>query len=122
MMSKPMRFGGVAAMMAVAAMVAACEQGPQAIDTQAPTMSLSTTDGSILVGETTTVMAQTGNLLGREVEIDWNASMGSIEPTEQGRMARFTSDSPGTAVITAELNVDGRIVRDQINVTINSME
>ncbi|MFA9477336.1 hypothetical protein ACERK3_03395 [Phycisphaerales bacterium AB-hyl4] len=122
MRSKRMRIGGMFSLVAAIAMLGACEQGPTAMDAQEPTVSLSASDTNILVGETTTVMAQTANLLGRDVEIDWSTSVGEIEPTEEGRMARFTSDQAGTAVVTAELQSDGRVIRDQINIVVNPID
>ncbi|MEX0654313.1 MAG: hypothetical protein WD534_06835 [Phycisphaeraceae bacterium] len=99
-----------------------CETGPGTVDRQAPSLELATSQNGILVGETTTVFAQTANLLGRDVEIRWGTTLGEITPARSGRVAQFSSDVPGTAVVTAEINADGQVLRDSVNITVNSME
>lgn len=98
-----------------------CESGPSEVEVLQPELALSTTQNNILVGETTTVFAETTNLLGRQVEINWSTTLGQIEPTNEGRMARFTSEVPGTAVVTAEMRVNGQVLRESTNITVNSM-
>lgn len=105
----------------VALTMVGCDTGPQSVDTLQPQLALSTTQQSILEGETTTIFAETSNLLGRDVQVNWSTTLGQVEPANQGRMARFTSDQPGTAVVTAEMNVDGRILREQININVNAL-
>ena len=99
----------------------ACDTGPDTVDALEPQLALSTTQNSILEGETTTVFAETANLLGRDVQINWSTTLGQVQPSNDGRMARFTSDQPGTAVITAEMNVDGQVLRERTNVTVNAL-
>lgn len=99
---------------------AGCGAGPEAtVDRTAPSLSLDSSQQSILVGESTTIFAQTANLLGREAEIQWGSTLGEVRPARSGRVAQFTSDVPGTAVVTAEINVDGQILRDSVNITVN---
>ncbi|MEX0886884.1 MAG: hypothetical protein WD009_10645 [Phycisphaeraceae bacterium] len=101
---------------------AGCESGPQTVERQAPTLDLAANQNEVLVGESTTVFAQTTNMLGREVEIEWGSTLGEVEPLRDGRMAQFRSDTPGTSIVTAEVNVDGEILRDHINIVVNPVE
>lgn len=99
-----------------------CETGMQGVDRDMPTLSLDPSQGEILVGESTTVFAQTTNLLGREVQIEWGSTLGEVTPARSGRVARFSSDVPGTAIVTAEVNVEGRILRESVNIEIQPIE
>lgn len=101
--------------------LAGCETGPRAVETMKPSLNLTASSQRILTGETTTLFAETANLLGRDVEMRWSTTLGRVEPSPSGRMARFTSDQAGTAVVTAEMRVNGEVLRDQINITVNAI-
>ena len=99
-----------------------CEGHPTPVDRQAPSLTIDARQDQILVGETTTVFAQTANLLGREAEIRWGTTIGEVTPARSGRVAQFTSEIPGTAIVTAEINIEGQILRDTVNIVVNPME
>ncbi len=110
-----------AAALVASALVAGCESSPRMEERQAPGLSVTRNHSTIVTGETTAIFAKTANVFGRNADIHWSTTLGHIMPVEGGRMAYFTSDQPGTAVITAELNVDGRLLRDHTNVTVNAV-
>ncbi|MFA9477353.1 hypothetical protein ACERK3_03480 [Phycisphaerales bacterium AB-hyl4] len=103
-------------------LAAGCEMGPTEVDRQQPSLSLDASTTNILVGESTTVFAQTANLLGREVDIQWGTTLGEVEPARSGRVAQFRSDAPGTAVVTAEMRVNGQVLRDSVNINVSAIE
>lgn len=114
-------YSAIASAVAVAMLLTlGCESGPSEVKTLQPSVKLSTNHKTILVGESTMLFAQSQNLLGRQPQINWSSTFGTITPTGEGRMALFSSDVPGTAVITAEVSTADLIVRDTINVTVNS--
>ena len=101
-------------MLAWAAAGVGCQTDPEAVQWDTPTLNLTTSRSEVAVGETTTVFAQTTNMLGREIRIDWDATLGEIEPIRDGRMARFRSDEPGEAVVTATMSVDDEVYGDAL--------
>jgi hypothetical protein len=113
--------GVAAALELTAAAITGCESGPRMEERAAPSLSITRNHGNILTGETTAIITRTANLLGRDVTIRWSTTLGKVTPAEGGRLAYFTSDQPGTAVVTAEMHVDGRVIRDHTNVTVNAI-
>lgn len=121
-MKKQMVQIGVAAAVAAMALVGGCESGPKTVNPTPPAVRLSANNKAILVGESTTIFARTQNLLGEHPQIRWSTTMGRIEPDVTGSIARFTSDTPGVAIITAQIQTaSGRTIQDQTKVTVNSI-
>lgn len=81
-------------------------------------LSLQPSSREMMAGEIVTVIANTENLLGRDSEIEWNAPGGEVRTEENGRIARVMYDQPGTYTISAQLFVDGTMVRRD-GVTVN---
>ena len=105
-------------LLALTAALAACQTDPEAVQWGSPTLNLTTTRSTVAVGETITVYAQTTNMLGREIRIDWHTTLGEIEPIRDGRMARFRSDQPGDAVITASMSAEGETYGDELVIVV----
>src|ERR1043165_3457155 len=73
------------------------------------TLEPSTRD--LLVGETVTVTARTQDTYGRDSQLNWNSTAGSVSTEENGRVARVKFDRPGTYTVGAVLMIDGREAR-----------
>ncbi|MFP4145568.1 MAG: hypothetical protein ACOCTI_07350 [Phycisphaeraceae bacterium] len=119
---KTLKILAVVLLLVSAAGLTACQTGPGTEQVLQPRISLDTRDDNILAGDSTTIFAESANLLGRDVQVDWSTTIGEIEPMQNGRMARFSSDIPGVAIVTAEANTDGRVLRDQINIRVDAVE
>jgi hypothetical protein len=86
-------------------------------------LDLNPSSRSMVVGETITVMAETKNLLGRDVEIEWYAPGGEIKTEDEGRIARVHFESPGTYTVSARLFADGKQVkRDAVTIRVQPLE
>ena len=118
--------GGMAAILM---MLAGCES--MAAHGSEPALHLQASRSSILVNESATVFAQTENTLGKDAKITWDSSLGKVTPQKQGILdlsndkptALFTSDKPGTAVITATVTLaNGEKLSDSVNVTVNPVQ
>lgn len=66
----------------------------------------------VLVGENVTIFASSENVLGRDSQIEWDASGGELFTEENGRLARVYFDEPGTYIVQANLVLDGRLARN----------
>jgi hypothetical protein len=74
-------------------------------------LTLETSTGTILVGETATITARSYDTLGRDPQIEWTTTAGKLTTEQKGRIARLTTDTPGTCFVTAVLSSDGREVK-----------
>lgn len=78
---------------------------------------------NVLVGENVTVMARSENILGREAQIEWDASGGELFTEERGRLARVYFDEPGEYNVQANLILDGRLARsDTVTITVDDVD
>ena len=87
-----------------------------------PDMNLAASSRSILAGEVVTVTAQTENLLGREADIEWSTTGGSLDEDQNGRIARVKFDRPGTYTVTALLRVGDQVLKsDSVEVEVKAI-
>lgn len=98
-----------------------CDTGPRRVDVAQPSLSIRPNHGTILAGESTIIVAHSANLIGRPNNVRWSTTMGQIEPSRDTSTARFTADRPGVAIISADLDTDGRMLHSETKVTVNSM-
>jgi hypothetical protein len=100
----------------------ACSSTEHVAEADVPRLDLSGSRKNMLVGETMTIVAESKNLVGRDAAIRWSATQGRLDVERNGRIARFTPDHPGSAIITAEVNTgDGHILRDSREVLVQEL-
>ncbi|HVS70034.1 MAG TPA: hypothetical protein VHQ47_02135 [Phycisphaerae bacterium] len=108
----------------VAASLAACSTAPRSEDVAAPDISVNPAHKTMVAGETILVSARTVNLVGAPA-LRWTVTpnAGRITPrTNNGEIAMFTADQPGTYLITASADAgNGRWVQSSANVTVNGL-
>lgn len=97
------------AMVGLGVSLSGCER--QRVEAREVMFSLEPTRSNLLVGENTTIFAYSENLLGRDAEIEWDASGGELFTEDRGRIARVYFDEPGQYVVQANLILDGRLAR-----------
>jgi hypothetical protein len=117
----------VSSLAAVLFALASCNS-PMAVDKQAPAIHLEASRNNVLVNESVTLFVKSENTLGKNPKVTWTSSLGSVKPEREGLLdfgsdhpkALFTSNQPGTAVITATLILDdGQKLSDSVNLTVN---
>jgi hypothetical protein len=84
----------------------------------APAISVSATNTSVAVGDTTTLTVKSRNTLGQNAHVEWTTTGGRITPEENGRIARAQFPTPGAYTVTATLYVDNKVTA-QDSATIN---
>lgn len=87
-----------------------------------PDLALRSSAREIYAGELVTVTAATQNLVGREADIQWTTTGGELTTEENGRIARVRFDRAGTYVVSAQLLLNGEVVRtDQTTVVVRPL-
>ena len=114
---------------AFAILLAACTESMSTWGTD-PALSVSATRSDILVNESATVMIKSQNTLGSNPKVKWSTTLGEITPIKEGMFdfradkpaAMFTSDKPGTAIVTATLTMDnGKTLSDSTQIQVAAM-
>lgn len=100
----------------------ACESRPKTVRPQTPSVNVEASRQTMLPGESILLFARTQNLLGTNPSIRWEATIGRVTPQDNGRRALFTSDTPGVAIVTAEVNAEGALLRDYEKITIHDLK
>src|SRR5688572_26754437 len=74
-----------------------------------PEFSIRSSANKIMAGETVTFTTRSTNLAGRRSEIAWSSTGGELSTDHNNQVARVHFDRPGTYMVTAKLNVDGKL-------------
>jgi hypothetical protein len=111
---------------AIAVLLVGCETAPPAGST-APALRIAPTRSAIKVDEPVTVQVRSENTLGMRPKITWSTNLGTVKPVTEGMldfradkpMAMFSSDKPGTAIVTASLTMDnGQTLSDSTQIQV----
>lgn len=74
----------------------------------------------VLKGEIVTINTYSTNTHGRDIEIEWSSTGGSLSPIQNGRIAQVKFENAGNYQVLAKLVEDGQILDSQsVNVTVN---
>lgn len=80
---------------------------PSSIDVEASSRE-------IVSGETVTLTARTRETYGRNADVRWSTTAGTLRTEQDGRIARVKFDEAGTYTVKAVLMVDGREVQSDM--------
>jgi uncharacterized protein YjdB len=84
------------------------------------TLEPSTRD--VITGEIVTIFARSHDTYGRDPEIVWTSSAGTVTTEQGGRIARVKFDQPGTFTVTAVLTADAReIERETVEIHVKPL-
>jgi hypothetical protein len=83
-----------------------------------PQINLTSSNREIGAGDTTTLVVNSRNTLGRNAQVEWTSSGGKLETEDNGQTARVRFPDPGVFTVTARLIVDGAET-DRDSITIN---
>jgi hypothetical protein len=114
--------GALISAMVAAAVATGCSETPRRYTEIRPSIDMMPVQ-TMQAGETRRITIRTENLVGAQA-ISWSVSpdAGRISPEQQahGQSAIFTSEQPGTYVISASADLgNGRVVSDQTTVTVH---
>ncbi len=77
---------------------------------------------NLIAGETVTIFARSYDTYGRDPQITWTTTGGSLNTEQAGRVARVKIDEAGTYTVTAVLTADGReIKRESVEIRVKPL-
>lgn len=89
----------------------ACEGRGSGVSARELMFDIEPSRSTVLVGENVTILAYSEGTLGRDTQLEWDASGGELFTEDNGRTARVYFDEPGTYVVQSNLILDGRLAR-----------
>ena len=84
-----------------------CRSGPPPV--RDVHLHLDSSHQSILVGESTTVMARVSEPIGHQTEVRWKTTGGIMHELHDARAVRITFEEPGTYRVHGQVYVDGKL-------------
>jgi hypothetical protein len=115
---------------AIVVLFAGCQSTPPVGSTD-PSLHIAPTRSSVKVNESVTVQVRSENTLGQRPKITWSTNLGTIKPVSEGMLdfradkptAMFSSDKPGTAIVTATLSMDnGQMLSDTTEILVEPQQ
>ncbi len=84
-----------------------------------PGINVETSTRDITAGEIVTLTARTNDTYGRDAQVRWTSTAGTLTTEQDGRIARVKFDQPGTYTVKASLMTEGREVQtDMIEIRV----